>query len=101
MKTWELPIRYHSQVHLLKAEEVYHSEQVMRIRVHGKTSSILLENNYPLLRKLKSKKGIKWQLREGRFQADGKESSELLMNILKQLEYLIKKDYPADQLLFE
>ncbi len=101
MKTWELQIRYHTQVHRLKSEEVYHSDQVMRIRVHGKSSSILLENNYPFLRKLKSKKGIKWQLREGRFQGDGKESSELLMDILKQLERLIKKDYPVDQLLFE
>ncbi len=101
MKTWELQIRYRSRVHLLKAEEVYHSEQLMRIRVYGKTSSILLENNYPFLQKMKSRKGIKWQIREGRFEGDGKDSSEMLMDILKQLEKLVKKAYPADQFLFE
>ncbi len=101
MKVWELHISYQQRPHTLKAELVYHSDQVMRIRVYGKTSSILLENNYPYLHKLQSRKGMKWQIREGSFQADAKESSELLMNILKQLEYLIKKEYPMERLMFE
>ena len=94
MKTqWTLQVTYGLTPFSLLAELEYHSTQIMRIRVFGKRSSLLLENNYPLLLSRNSKKGIQWKIKEGSL-ADGSEkNSRLLLHIMEQLEHLIKKDF--------
>jgi len=62
------PIRVYTkdQTYRLKAEVIYESKKVQRIRVSGKNRSIVLQNNRPCLlsRGLKSKR-IHWTLKEG------------------------------------
>ncbi|MFZ1528245.1 MAG: hypothetical protein WAT19_05830 [Ferruginibacter sp.] len=94
MTQWELYIYYGAKDYKLKADLEYHSSQIMRIRVHGKQSSILLENNYPLLQLAKSKKGIQWKIREGGFVKSSEKDSRLLMHIMEELERIIKKELP-------
>lgn len=89
-----LDITYGRTPYTLKGELEYHSSQIMRIRIYGKKSSILLENNYPLLRGAKSKKGIQWKIREGSM-ADGSEkNSRLLLRLMELLEREIKHEFP-------
>jgi hypothetical protein len=88
-------INFSGQYHKLRAVIEYHSAQVMRIRVYGKQSTILLENNYPTLITGRSKKAIAWKIKEGGFVTDGPYNSRLLTDILDQLERIIKKEYPA------
>jgi hypothetical protein len=90
---WTLHISYGLKPFNLKAVLEYESSQIMRIRVHGKKSTILLENNFPLLHGGKSKKGIKWQIREGKMDAGSAEISQLLMTIIEQLERYIKEEF--------
>lgn len=89
-----LHITYGLTAFELKADIEYHSSQIMRVRVHGKRSSLLLENNYPLLRTAKSKKGIQWKIKEGKLDAANQKNSRLLLHIMEQLEREIKKEYP-------
>jgi hypothetical protein len=93
MMEWNLNISYGLKTYKLKAELVYHSEQIMRIKVHGSKSTILLENNYPYQIK-KNKRGIQWKIKEGGFTAGTQKSTRLLIDIFKQLEYEIKKAFP-------
>ena len=65
----------------------------MRIRVHGKKNTILLENDFPLFHASNSKKGIKWQVKERKMDAGTTESARLLTSRLDQLEVLIKKEF--------
>ena len=90
---WVLHITYGKTPFDLRATVEYESSQIMRIRVHGTKSTILLENNFPLLHGGKSKKGIKWQIREGKMNTGTVESSRLLMNIIGQLEDRIKEEF--------
>lgn len=89
---WELFIYYKSKERKLKAVLEYQSSQIMRIRVFGSTTSILLENNYPIIKTTNSKKGLQWKIREGSFGETDKDTARLLIDIFSQLEYLIKKD---------
>lgn len=94
---WTLDVYYGNKRHSLKAIVEYESNQIMRIRVFGSKSSVLLENNFPTLYYGKSKAGVKWKIREGSLNAATKESSSLLINIFSELEkkmneYLEKKE---------
>jgi hypothetical protein len=90
---WTLQISYGTKHYELKAELEYHSNQVMRIRVHGKTTSLLLENNYPL-QLIAKKRTIQWKIKEGKMNKGTDKTSRLLLEIIRQLEYLIKKEFP-------
>ena len=94
MTEWELMVTYGLTPFKIKAVLEYHSAQIMRIRVHGSKSTMLLENNYPLLRLANGKKGIQWKIREGSMKDGSTENSRLLLHIMEQLEQLIKKEFP-------
>ena len=91
---WNLHITYGLKLYSLKATVEYHSNQIMRIRVNGITRSILLENNFPLQRSAKAKKGIQWKIREGFLDTANPATSRLMLQIMEQLERLIKKEFP-------
>jgi hypothetical protein len=91
---WELYITYGITPYTLRAVLEYNSSQIMRIRVYGSSSSLLLENDYPAIKFNNSKRGIKWKIREGAMKAGGSKNSRLLMNIMGQLEKLIKRSFP-------
>ena len=93
MNEYTLQIRYGNKMHALKAAVTYESNQVMRIRVFGKRSSILLENNFPLMQCTQSKAAIKWKLKEGNLGNDPSQSARLLTGIIEQLEYFIKEKH--------
>lgn len=90
----ELKISYKLKPYNLKAKLEYQSEQIIRIRVWGIKGSILFETNNPLLKHTNSKKAIQWKIKEGSMDTSTPESSRLLLNILEQLEYHIKKEFP-------
>jgi hypothetical protein len=90
---WDLPITYSQKTYTLKAVVEYESSQIMRIRVQGKKSSILLECNYPLLKAGNSKKGINWKIKEGRLDAGTTQNAVLLMTIMRLLEDRIKQEF--------
>jgi hypothetical protein len=92
MKTWDLHVYPKDGKALnLKAELYYHSDQVMRIKVFGKNRSISLQNNYPLIKKRKM--AFKWKIIEGAIS-----DPSLFESIMGELERMIKKDFPPDQL---
>ncbi len=91
---WNLNITYGRKPYSLKATVEYHSTQLMRIRVNGNTRSLLLENNYPLLNAAKTKKSMQWKIREGFLDDDKPASTRLMLQIMDQLEQLIKKEFP-------
>ncbi|MDX1936660.1 MAG: hypothetical protein SFU21_06070, partial [Flavihumibacter sp.] len=72
----------------------YHSNQIMRIRVYGSKSTLLLENNYPIIQVSKGTQGVKWKIKEGNIEFKPEESSWLLTQIMENLEHAIKKDFP-------
>jgi hypothetical protein len=92
MKEFALYLSHRLKEYKLNAIVEYKSNQIMRIRVLGSKSSILLENNYPFLKNTNSKKGIQWKIREGQFDMKDEHDSRLLMRIFELLEYEIKKD---------
>lgn len=92
---WMLNITFGLKPYELKAVLEYHSTQVMRIRVQGMKSSLLLENNYPLLATSKSKRGVRWKIREGEIKPATPESARMLVHIFEQLERYMKKDFPV------
>jgi hypothetical protein len=83
---WHFIIRFDQKDLHLKAERIYQSEYVERIRVFGKNRSIVLQNNRPLLRLkgLKNKR-LDWQLVEGELKND-----HVLQSIIRKLERLQK-----------
>lgn len=93
MKQWDLHITYGLKHYTVKSVVEYHSNQIMRIRVNGSKTSLLLENNYPLLNHSKSKKRIEWKIREGKIDKEIEKNSRLMLEIMEQLEYLIKKEF--------
>lgn len=91
MMDWEVYIQYKGATHKLLAEKVYESNQVMRIKVYGKTNFILLENDYPFILFKNSKKAIKWKLKnEGFIDMQCVEDCELVAGIIRKLEYQLK-----------
>jgi hypothetical protein len=93
MKEWTLDIPFGQKRHPLKAVVEYQGSHLIRIRVQGSKTTILLECNYPLIHAGKSKKGIQWKIREGKLDAATPESAQLLMNIFKALEGELKVYY--------
>jgi hypothetical protein len=91
---WEFPVFYSGINYQLKAVLEYESAQIMRIRVHGIKSSILLETNYPVTRYRTFKKGVTWKYLEGNMGANAK-VARLTMDIFVQLERILKVEYPA------
>ena len=88
---WEIYIKYKTTAFKLEAEKVYESDQIMRIKVHGKKDFILLENDYPFILFKKSKKAIKWKLKnEGFINLQSKEDCDLVAGIIRKLEYQLK-----------
>lgn len=79
---WQVIIRYDQQYIHLKANIIYTSDQIERIKIIGKNRSIVLQNNRPLLqaRGLKSKR-IDWKLVEGELH-----NSYVLQAIINKLE---------------
>jgi hypothetical protein len=94
MMEWIIQVRYNSRSHKIRCVLEYHSNQIMRIRVYGSKSTLLLENNYPMVQVSKSTQGVKWKIREGKIEYKPEESSWLLTQIMENLEYVIKKDFP-------
>ena len=101
---WELNLSYKGKKFKQKASIEYKSRQVIRIRVEGTKASLLLQNDYPAIRFANSKKGVRWKIREGALSAGDKDSTQLLIDIFSQLEFLIKRDFkeifPDEPLLF-
>ena len=93
MKEWDIRIRYNLTYFTLKCVVEYKSQRIMRIRVHGTKTTLLLENDYPAIRFANSKKGIHWKLREGRPDFAGEKTAQLLLDIFGQLEYRMKEDF--------
>lgn len=91
---WVLHITYGRKRYSLKASVEYHSTQIMRIRVNGNIRSLLLENNYMLLRSAKIKKAMQWKIREGFLDDDKPATTRLMLQIMDQLEHLIKREFP-------
>lgn len=83
---WHFIIRFDQKDVHLKAERIYLSEQVERIKVMGKNRSIVLQSNRPLLRikGLKNKR-LDWKLIEGQMN-----NSHVLQAIILKLERLLK-----------
>jgi hypothetical protein len=83
---WQIIIRYDQQYIHLKANIIYSSDQIERIKIIGKNRSIVLQNNRPLLqlRGLKSKR-IDWKLVEGELH-----NSYVLQAIIHKLEKHLK-----------
>ena len=104
MMEWELNLRFKLKYHKQRAVVEYKSKQIIRIRVYGKTSSMLLENNYPSIRFSKSKKGVQWKVRQGAMKNPDQDTAQLLINIFYQLEYYMKEDFykifPEENTLF-
>ena len=93
---YELQVRYGVTAYTLKATIVYNSSQVMRIRVYGKHSSLLLENNYPTLQHTNSKKSMQWKLREGHLQTGDQEALiQLLFQFKTNLIMSLKTELVA------
>ena len=88
--TIPLRIPWNNSWYNIPATLVYQSGQVLRFSVKGSKSSLLLECNYPLLYSSQSKKGVKWQLKEGFIPDAG-----LLHAIIAALEQCIKEQYPS------
>jgi hypothetical protein len=83
---WHFIIRFDQKDLHLKAERIYLSEQVERIKVMGRNRSIVLQSNRPLLRLkgLKNKR-LDWKLIEGQMN-----NSHVLQAIILKLERLLK-----------
>lgn len=92
MKEFTLHVTHRIKDYKLKATVEYESNQIMRIRVLGTKRSLILENNYPFLKNINSKKGIRWKIREGQFEMKDEQDSRLLMRIFELLEYEIKRE---------
>jgi hypothetical protein len=86
---WNLHINYDGKPHILKAVKEYESAQIIRIRVQGRISTIMLETNFPITI-LSKRKAITWKIREGSFDMNGKRNARLFMDIIEGLEYYLK-----------
>lgn len=94
IKEWQIPVSFNKKDQLLRSTLEYESAQILRIRVYGSRSSILLETNYPFLYHTNSRAGITWKLKEGSFSESNVETSRLLTRIMSELEKILKQTYP-------
>jgi len=92
---WEIKVKFAGNTFTLRAEKVYESAQIMRIKINGSKGHIILENDYPFLQATHSKKAIKWKVREGRLDGKDKEQeAQLIVDIIHLLEDKIKNKKP-------
>lgn len=89
---WEFPIHYKAATPTIKAVVEYKSKTLIRVRVHGRRSTLLVESDYPAILFSQSKKGVRWKLREGRTDFAGTDSAKMLLEIFQALEFFIKRD---------
>jgi hypothetical protein len=83
---WRFSIRFDQHNIQLKADMIYRSDQVERIKVIGKNRSIILQNNRPLLKSKGLKlKRVDWKLVEGELH-----NSHVLESIIQKLEKYLK-----------
>lgn len=85
MSNWRLHITYNNKPYGLNALVEYASAQVIRIRVHGTRSSLLLETNFPMVAAGKAK-AITWKIKDGGFEVSGAQQARLFTDIIHQLE---------------
>ena len=88
--TIQLCIPWNNHWYNIPATLVYQSNQLLRFSIQGRKSVVVVECNYPLLYSQGSRKGVKWQLKEGYIPDAG-----LLHAILQELETRMKEQYPA------
>ena len=95
MKEWEIPVRFKGKDYKLRTVLEYHSIKLMRIRLYwdGGRSSVLFQNNFPLLRIANSEKGVQWKILEGSFGDGSIDSVSLQVDIFRQLEQHMKEDF--------
>lgn len=83
---WEFNISHKSRLHLIKAEIIYESSQVQRIKIYGQKSYIILQNDFPFLQHTgKINTPVKWKLYKGELR-----DARLLTHIIYYLEEFIK-----------
>ena len=83
---WRFTIRFDQHDIQLKADMIYRSNQVERIKVIGKNRCIVLQNNRPLLKSKGLKlKRVDWKLVEGELH-----NSHVLQTIIQKLEKYLK-----------
>lgn len=104
--SWEFTVQFKRTKFNLKAVVEYYSKQVIRIRLTGSGSSILLETNYSAVYHRPSKMGgIKWQIKEGKVKEGTPETARFFVDIFSNLEYRLKQDikklFPDPPLAFE
>lgn len=96
---WLINIKFGAATHSLKAEKIYHSDQVMRIKVYGKKGFLLLENDYPFVQLKNSKKAIKWKVKESYFNTyNNQQNAQLVVDIIHKLEDVIKDKNPVSRI---
>ena len=89
MTEFEILIRYGNSQKPTKAVIEYESSQIMRIRIHGRERSILLETNFPMIQHARGK-AMTWKLREGYFNENNSQTAAMLSDIMHQLEDYLK-----------
>jgi hypothetical protein len=88
---WQVYVRYGNTNFILDAEIIYQSNQIMRIKVHGNSSYIILENDYPFLLLKNSNKAINWKIKDkGFLNTDNEKDAALVAHIISNLNYQIK-----------
>lgn len=85
-ETFVIQILYGGNRVKLQCEIIYESMQIQRIEITGR-DSVLLENNYPIVKK--GKAAIKWKIKKDAQYLLGK--PDLFANIIRELETHIKK----------
>jgi hypothetical protein len=84
---WRFSIRFDQRNIQLKADMIYQSNQVERIKVIGRNRSIVLQNNRPLLKAKGLKlKRVDWKLIEGEMH-----NSHVLQTIIQKLEKYLNR----------
>jgi hypothetical protein len=83
-KEYTINIFYHGKHRDIKAEVIYESAQIQRIKVHGSKTSITLQNNYPMAKM--GKRGIQWKLIDGN-PNDPKFFTELLQKLEQEVKH--------------
>jgi hypothetical protein len=81
--TFFIDVNYKAKNYRLNCEIVYMSSQTIQVKVFGKRSTLLLQNDFPIS-KLGSK-GVKWQIKDGNIS-----DADLLSEIFRMLEYIFK-----------
>lgn len=88
---WEVYVKYGNKNYKLDAEIIHQSNQIMRIKVHGNSRHIILENDYPYLQLRGSNKAINWKLRDaGILDVRDEKNAALIAHIISNLDYQIK-----------